>query len=250
MTRGAQVKLTDGRLLDYEIRVSARAKSIRLKLTVRDGLTVFVPKGFPRKQLSEIVSDKKDWITTKLTQFDQVRTVLGEMPTSRPQAFDLTAAAETWRVEYRESKSTTIAARSEQVGRLLVYGAIDNSEQCNAAIRRWLARRAKEHLGDRLHRLSDETGLTFSRFTIKNQKTRWGSCSSTGVVSLNCKLMFLPPELVRYVIVHELCHLIEPNHSNRFWTHLRQYEPDTDRLHERIAEGWKHIPPWAHNTTS
>lgn len=246
----AQVKLDDGRSLDYEIRTSARAKSVRLKLTARDGLTVFAPQGVATDKVVELVDDKHSWISSKLTQFDEVRTLLGEMPTSCPQAFDLPAVAESWRVEYKPTRSKSVGAKIERQGRLVVYGATESDDRCNAALRRWLARRAKDALGERLSTLSSATGLTFKKLTIKSQKTRWGSCSATGVISLNCKLLFLASELVRYVIVHELCHLLEPNHSSRFWTHLRQFEPDADQLHSRMADGWKCVPPWANAHTS
>ncbi len=204
MIQTAQVKLEDGRSLDYEIRTATKAKSVRLKMTARDGLTVFAPKGLSTDQVVELVDDKQSWISSKLTQFDQVRTLLGEMPTSCPQAFDLPAVAESWRVEYKPTRSKAVDAKPETQGRLIVYGATGNGERCNAALRRWLARRAKDALGERLTRLSADTGLTFKSMTIKSQKTRWGSCSSSGVISLNCKLLFLSAELVRYVLVHEL----------------------------------------------
>jgi predicted metal-dependent hydrolase len=78
-----------------------------------------------------------------------------------------------------------------------------------------------------------------------NQRTRWGSCTAHGRVSLNCKLLFLPRELVRYVIAHELCHTLESNHSSRFWAHLRQFEPRSDALHGKMRDAWKLVPTWA-----
>jgi predicted metal-dependent hydrolase len=62
---------------------------------------------------------------------------------------------------------------------------------------------------------------------------------------LNCKLLFLPRELVRYVMAHELCHLIEPNHSHRFWTHVRALERRADALHGQMRDAWKLVPTWA-----
>lgn len=245
MTRRAQVRLDSGRSLEYEIRPSPRAKSVRLKMTARDGLTVFAPKQLSTDEVVDLVGDKRHWISAKLQSFELVRALLGEMPTSCPQAFDLPAVAESWRVEYKTTQARTVAARTEVPSRLVVYGATRDVEKCNAALRRWLARRAKDFLTERASTLSTDIGLTFKKLAIKSQKTRWGSCSSTGVISLNCKLLFLTGDLVRYVIVHELCHLVEPNHSIRFWTYLRQFEPQADELHERMADSWKCVPPWA-----
>ncbi|MDD4312686.1 MAG: SprT family zinc-dependent metalloprotease [Eubacteriales bacterium] len=246
MTRMARILLPDGRQLDYEIRRSARGKSLRLKMTARDGLAVSAPDGLHEERIIELVAQKSDWIFTRLAQFDEVRHLLGTRSTLCPQAFDLPALAESWRVEYRQTKGKTARALTDRPGRIVVYGAADDQGRCNAALRRWLARRAKASLGHWLKSLSDETGIKFNRLTIKSQRTRWGSCSADSSISLNCKLLFLPRELVRYVLIHELCHTLERNHTTRFWTHLRQFAPETNSLHGRMRSAWKQIPTWAH----
>jgi predicted metal-dependent hydrolase len=246
MAQSAHIRLPDGREIDYEIRTSARAKNLRLKITVREGLTVIAPKGLNKREVVKIVSGKSAWIEAHLRRLEEVRHLLGETETARPQAFDLPALAESWRVEYRETKSKTVGARIDKPGRLIVYGAVDDHKKCKAALRRWLARRAKETLGPWLESLSANTGLKFNRLFVRSQRTRWGSWSSSGVISLNCKLLFLPRELVRYVLIHELCHGMEANHTKRFWTHLRRYEPETDLLNGRMRDTWKQIPAWAH----
>ena len=246
MIRTAHIELPGGRQLHYEIRPSAKAKSLRLKMTAREGLTVIAPKGLSERQIVELVAGKRKWISDHLDQFDEVRHLLGKQEPARPEAFDLPALAESWRVEYWQTKSKTVGARTDQPGRVLVYGAVNDCERCNAALRRWLARRAKEALAPWLETLSADSGLRFSRISIKNQRTRWGSCSTVGVISLNAKLLFINPALVRYVLIHELCHTLERNHSSRFWAHLRQFEPQTDLLHGQMRDAWKNIPAWAH----
>lgn len=78
--------------------------------------------------------------------------------------------------------------------------------------------RAKELLPERLKKLANEKGFTYSRCTVRNVHTRWGSCNTKGNISLNVSLIQLPDELIDYVLLHELCHTIEMNHSERFWT--------------------------------
>ena len=246
MSRHAHIDLPDGRQLDYEIRPSAKARSLRLKMTALEGLTVIAPKGLDERQVVELVTGKRDWIAAKLDQFEEVRHLLVDKVSARPEAFDLPALAESWRVEYWTTKGKTVGARTDQQGRIQVYGVVTDDERCKAALRRWLARRAKETLTPWLESLAAESGLRSSRVIIKNQRTRWGSCSADGVISLNAKLLFLPPKLVRYVLLHELCHTLERNHTNRFWTHLRQFEPQTDLLHGQMRDAWKQVPAWAH----
>jgi predicted metal-dependent hydrolase len=93
--------------------------------------------------------------------------------------------------------------------------------------------------------LSGQLGLAFRRVGFKRQRTRWGSCSHRKSISLNAKLLFLDPVLVRYVMIHELCHLAEMNHSPRFWSLVRKHHADF-RAHDReLRKGWKSVPRWA-----
>jgi hypothetical protein len=231
-------------MLDFDIQFSPRCKSLRIRVSARQGLVVTAPKSLTCHRVIELVATKSEWIAARLKQFDEVRDVLAEAIPVRPQAFDLPAIGESWRVEYRETRSRTVRARTDCPGRIVVDGAIGDPSACQAALRRWLARRAKEALEPWMARTSDQIGLRYKDFALKSQRTRWGSCTSGGRITLNCKLLFLPREIVRYVMIHELCHTIEPNHSQRFWALVRQFEPAVDSLNGRMRDSWKYLPGW------
>ena len=242
-----ELVLPDGRTIDYAIQISPKSRSLRLKLSARDGMVVVAPPNLDRHKLLSIVAAKADWIGERIAGFDAVRHLITTELAARPQAFDLPGLAESWRVEYKLTRSRTVGARIEQPGRIVVAGAVDDVEACHAALRRWLARHAIMALSPWLANLAEPAGLRYSDLAIKNQRTRWGSCSTTGRISLNCKLLFLPRDLVRYVIWHELCHLLEPNHSDRFWMHLRHFEPAADSLHGRMRpDGHPNSPAYGH----
>lgn len=241
----AELILSDGRVVDYVIQRSTKARSVRLKISAREGLVVVAPSALDCRKLVRLVETKVGWIEKRLEVFDAVRHLIGSKPAARPQAFDLPALAESWRVEYKPTRSRTVGARTDQPGRIVVAGAVDDIEACHAALRRWLARHATTALSPWLANLAEHTGLHYAGVGIKNQRTRWGSCSTTGRISLNCKLLFLTRDLVRYVIIHELCHLLEPNHSEKFWMLLRNFEPAADVLHGRMSDAWKAVPGWA-----
>lgn len=245
----AKLALPDGRTVDYVIQISPKARALRLKLSARDGLVVVAPPHLDRCKLVSLVATKAQWIGERLSDFDAVRHLITTTPAARPQAFDLPALAESWRVEYKPTRSLLVGARVERPGRIIVTGAIDDVEACHAALRRWLARHATSMLPPWLANLAASAGLRYVTVAIKNQRTRWGSCSTTGRISLNCKLLFLPRDLVRYVFWHELCHLLEPNHSERFWMHLRRLEPRADSLHGQMRDAWKAVPTWAQRGT-
>jgi len=243
-TRGC-LDLPDGRALDFEIRFSERARSARLRVGAREGLVVVVPKGLKRDKVLQLVSGKAGWITARMAELEAVRHLIGQPRAARPQAFDLPALGESWRVEYRATSRPTVGATTDQPGRIVVYGAVSDVGACHAALSRWLARHAAKMLRPWLAEVSAQCGPRPSDVSIKNQRTRWGSCARSGRISLNCKLLFLPRELVRYVMVHEICHLLEPNHSNRFWAHVRQMDRAADIHHGRMRDAWKLVPGWA-----
>ena len=89
-----------------------------------------------------------------------------------------------------------------------------------------LIRTAKEYFSRRVRFWADRMGLTFGRITVRSQHTRWGSCSAAGNLSFNCLLMLAPEEIRDYVIVHELCHRTEMNHSSHFWAQVELHLPD------------------------
>ncbi len=101
---------------------------------------------------------------------------------------------------------------------------------------RKLADEALEYIPERVQYFSKIVGVDYGRITIRNQKTRWGSCSSKGNLNFNCLLMLTPPEVIDYVVVHELCHRKEMNHSKAFWSEVEKVIPDYKRWVKWLKE--------------
>ncbi len=99
-----------------------------------------------------------------------------------------------------------------------------------------LADLALEIIPVKVKHYADIMKVRYGRITIRNQKTRWGSCSGKGNLNFNCLLMLAPDEVVDYVVVHELCHLLEMNHSKAFWEHVEQVIPDYKRQRKWLKE--------------
>lgn len=89
-----------------------------------------------------------------------------------------------------------------------------------------LANKALQYIPERVKYFAPIVGVNYSRITIRNQKTKWGSCSSKGGLNFNCLLMLAPPEVIDYVVVHELCHRKEMNHSQAFWAEVEKVLPN------------------------
>lgn len=106
---------------------------------------------------------------------------------------------------------------------------------------RELAQRAAEYIPERTAFYAPLIGVNYGRITIRNQRTRWGSCSSRGNLNFNCLLMLTPPEIIDYVIVHELCHRREMNHSPLFWREVERVLPDYKRRRKWLKDNGERI---------
>ncbi|MDR1048152.1 MAG: M48 family metallopeptidase [Synergistaceae bacterium] len=229
----------------YTVRRSPRARHVRLSVTA-EGLTVVVPQRFcVSRDLPPILESKRDWIAEALKRVEAAsRSRAEEKPI--PEVVELRALEETWRVEFAPLGRERLAERDD---RLLLTTDFSESEAL-AALRRWLLARARERLPPLLAELAgwaESSGhrFAYANVAVKEQKSRWGSCSSRGSVNLNCRLLFLPPRLARHVLLHELCHLEEMNHSKAFHGLLSALDPDARENARELRRAWGFVPRWS-----
>ena len=110
----------------------------------------------------------------------------------------------------------------------------------DAAQEKELRERAKSVLAQRTAYFARQVGVTYGRITVRDQKTRWGSCSQTGNLNFNFRLILAPLEVLDYVVVHELCHRRQMNHSTQFWQEVAQVLPDYRKRKAWLTEnGWR-----------
>lgn len=227
-------------LAEYRVRESGRAKRVRLTLSPRGGLAVVVPRGFDRSLVPGIVEGKRAWVARA---FERTAGRAAHLDASAgpPRAMRLDALDEEWLVEYRDEASPRGTVRVTRSRVLVVTGEPKTAAE---ALRRWLRTRVHDALEPRLRLIAEERGFTFGRVVARSQRTRWASCSARGTISLNARLLFLPRELVDYVLLHELCHTVHLDHSPRFWRLVEAHEPDRRRLDRGLRDGWRHVPGW------
>ena len=228
----------------YRVRVSTRARRIRLTVTPRDGLVVVVPHRW-RGDPARFVAEKADWARAALESVsDRSALFAAGAEALLPDTVALDACGERWPVEYRTTASASVRARIE--GPLLVVsGAVDDAEKCLAALTRWLDRTARERLLPLLAETSSAVGIAYSGARVRRQRTRWGSCSSRKTISLNRNLVFLPEHLVRSLMLHELAHVQQMNHSRRFYDVLLALDPDALRHRVEMRAAHDLVPAWA-----
>lgn len=228
----------------YRIRENRRAKRIILRVTVTHGLEVVIPTAAARRQIPEVLAKNRTWIERALKKLcDEQMAANWELRTP-PAKISLPAVAELWTV----TQEHIVGARpqiEERAFHHLHLRADPSDGGWQTVLRTWLIARAEKEFSAWLKELGERTQLTYSRITVRLQKTRWGSCSRSGNISLNARLLFVAPEIATYVLLHELCHTKELNHSIRFWKLVERFEPNWRRLDRALTDASRSLPRWA-----
>ncbi len=231
-------------LPEYRLRVDRRARHVRLRVTPRGELVVTVPPGFPEAELGPILARRADWVRQVRARQHRHQAAAPEVGGARPREIRLAAIEEAWEVNYASVQARTLQALPRR--RLLRVDARAGDEELGAALRRWLQARAKAVLPPWLARVSEETGLVFRSVGVRGQRSRWGSCSARGHISLNRNLLFLPADTVRYLLVHELCHTRHLDHSAAFWREVARHQADWRQQESVLREAGRRLPLWCH----
>lgn len=234
----------------YTVREAPRGgKDARLKFSAQNGLVVVVPRGFDPARIPSILERKREWLEKMSAHFESQRRFLEpEPPGHQPERIALRAIGQEWSLTYRQTRASGVSIAAREGQRLLVFGNVEDEKAVKDALGRWLGRQAHEHLVPWARRLASERELPIERILVKSQRTRWASCSASRNLALNVRLLFLPESLVRYVLLHELAHTREMNHSKRFWAVVAALEPDYSELDEKLREAWRLVPAWLGTT--
>lgn len=206
--------------LTYRIRHSSKARYLRLQINPSTGLEVVIPRGCKTEEAERFVYKKREWILKHLRTIParEEFTYLGEKIELK-QRYDL----------FLNKHKITF---SKSV--LLIESPAGSGEDLHTLYNAWLKHLAKRYLPERTIKLAQKFSFNCKRVRIRNQKTRWGSCSATGNISLNYRLIKYRKELIDYVIIHELCHLKEMNHSQKFWKLVEEIVPDYKSLKREL----------------
>lgn len=219
------------------VRISSRAKRLIYKTSVRKGVEIIIPKNANFDRVAEITHERITWIKNAQKQVNDQRTQL------KPHHIELKGLGEKWSVNY------IINDNSLSIGdnRSLTLG-FDPEDICYSArkLQNWIKDRAKNALIPWITLLAENRKLKFNKVFIKNQTSIWGSCSEKRNINLNRNLLFIAPNLVEYVLQHELTHLKHMNHSKQFWTAFSDVLPGCQELRSKIGLiNPQEIPLWA-----
>jgi predicted metal-dependent hydrolase len=198
--------------LAYSVRRSARARRIRVSVDPHAGVEVVLPQRAAAREAAAAVAELRPWIEKRLAEAEHVRRSLAERGDTVPfLGHDLRLAGEPRRTRAHR-KGDVLHVPADPVAR-------------RAALERWYRRTARTEIAPRLDRAAQALGRPYSALTIRGQRTRWGSCSATGAMSFNWRLLLGPEDVLDYVVWHEACHLEVMDHSPRFWSLLERHVP-------------------------
>jgi predicted metal-dependent hydrolase len=210
---------SDNQKHPYQIIPSKRAKYIRVKLSNHGELSVVLPRGVAVKHAHEFLKSRSDWVEKHLQSLPK------QTEKKRPDHLHLSLLDEIWALDYCKSESQSVELKQASDSKLSIVGNTGDLQLLRDVILMWCKQKARSPYNTLLQSYAEEYGFHYNRLSIRAQKTRWGSCSSDKNIALNCKLLFMPPDIVRYVMIHELCHTLEMNHSSRFWDLVEECDP-------------------------
>ena len=198
--------------IPYSVRRSDRARRIRVNVDAVRGVELVLPRRATEREAQAAIRELSPWIERRWQEVGRARAALAARGDTVPylgQVLSLVTEPGRLRVHRRGD-------------RLFV----PDGEDAKPAIERWYRRSAREEVTERLDRACEETGLQYTQLTIRGQRTRWASCSRTGAMSFNWRLLLAPEPVLDYVVWHEVCHLKFMDHSPRFWKLVARHCPD------------------------
>lgn len=224
----------------WNVRISRRARRMSMRVFPGGRVEVVVPQGAGLPAVERFVARHRDWAERRSKELLQLAPKAAER---QPDAIELRLLARHWPVEYVPGRRVRVE-EADGGARLRVHAPSVTDKHASQALVPWLTRLASHELSHRLRPLAAELGIDYGRMTVRRQRTRWGSCSTRGTISLNVCLMFQRPDVVRYLMIHELCHRRHMNHSKRFWSLVASFEPEWKPLDVELLQGWRHVPAW------
>ncbi|MEJ7786100.1 MAG: SprT family zinc-dependent metalloprotease [Solirubrobacteraceae bacterium] len=196
--------------IEYTVRRSDRARRVRVTVHPQGEVEVVLPRRARNREAAAAVAELRPWIERRLAETVVVRERIAERGSTIPYLGTALALV-------GEPGRTRAHRRGDA---LLVPGTAPE-----AAVERWYRRMARAEVVPRLDEAADALGVSYASVRIAGQRTRWGSCSSSGAMSFNWRLLLAPEDVFDYVIWHEACHLRHLDHSPRFWSLLEHHRP-------------------------
>lgn len=207
----------DGQMIEYAVTKSEDATQPRIDVGIH-GVTVVVPAGSDADP-ETFLQDHAEWVLEKRAKYEEYLEAVPERRFEPGETFPYLG----------ESYELVVESRSaSQIEDGAIRLAAHHVEQTSIkqALRQFYRRKAREMIEKLVEEHAANMDVEYEKLEIRNQRTKWGSCSSSGTLGINWRLIMAPPEILEYVVIHELAHLQESNHTKEFWRLVGKYDPD------------------------
>ncbi|MCX7922703.1 MAG: M48 family metallopeptidase [Clostridia bacterium] len=209
--------------------VRRKRKTVGIAVSLEKGVEVAAPKWVSLSQIKDIVNNKAPWIVSKLALMDEIRCRTVHREFAEGELLPLLGGSCVLKISRHLGRNATKASFEQGAFAVSISETIPQHEQADTvknALLTCYKNIASEYINRRVIFYSQKTGLIPSTIRIKEQKTRWGSCSSSNALNFNWKLIMAPEPVIDYVVVHELSHIKVKNHSQDFWRVVESIIPD------------------------
>lgn len=223
---------TDDVDLTYDIRESKEATQPRIDVGIH-GVTVVLPTE-STEDPETLIQENLQWILEKKATYDDYLDAVPDRTFEEGGTFPYLGNDYEIVVEQRSASQL-----EDGVIRLAKHHVKQTSVK--QALRQFYRRKARETIEETIDSYADDMGVSYDRLEIRNQRTKWGSCSSSGTLGINWRLIMAPPRILEYVVIHELAHLLEPNHTKKFWQVVGEYDPNYTDHAEWLEENSVHL---------
>ncbi|NDD74079.1 MAG: M48 family peptidase [Gammaproteobacteria bacterium] len=223
----------------WDVRRSARARRLAIRVHPDGRVEIVVPAHASASVVQSFVARHRNWIERKLAERR------GHAPTDEtfpPRVLQLAAFEESWPIELEPTLGATRPLSFD--GRVLRVAEAATPANLRRHLLRWLLEHVRDGFAVRLETLARESSLKHASLQVRRQRTRWGSCSRRGAISLNVCGVFQRPPVLRYLMLHELVHLRHMNHSVDYWRAVEDLCPDWRALDRELTQGWRQVPRW------
>lgn len=207
-------------LLSYEL-LRTQRKNMEIRVLNRGVVRVFAPARARLRDVDDFVISRAGWIGNAMRSIDEYAKK-HEREHPMEDGAPLLIEGKSVRLRVFPSGRSRVVEEND----LQIYTADTSPEAVRAQLKSYLVERARKKIDERLAHFIPLIGRAPNRVAIRDQKTRWGSCSSGNNLNFNYKLIMAPPEALDYVVIHELCHLYEFNHSAKFWKRVSLFQSD------------------------
>lgn len=218
----------------YQVKRHARARHVKFSFNATRGLLITVPPRFSIKHLPAILDEHKEWI---------LKHVKAPAVAERPSEIYLQAFGYRYSVHYFQNTKQARVKPLAAAG-IMLSGDIADDGVWRQKLTQWVRQQASRLIIPYFRRLANEMALTYTDLSLRGQSTLWGSCSRDKSIRLNYKLIFLPEAYMRHIMVHELCHTVYMNHSDKFWGLVQNFDAQWREHRKAMKRADEFIPQW------